>query len=80
MLAIVLTALIGIADWRVAIGVSAGLFIAVDILILLLVRDKPECVGLTPFGEGHDIKNKQRVEHDHWLGFSEREIKRKASF
>ena len=80
VLAIVLTALIGIADWRVAIGVSAGLFIAVDILILLLVRDKPECVGLTPFGEGHDIKNKQRVEHDHWLGFSEREIKRKASF
>lgn len=80
VLSILLTALIGSHSWRVAFIVSAACLLLVGVLVILLVRDRPEEKGLKPYGEGHDIRHKQRSADDHWHGYTSKELKKKASF
>lgn len=79
-LSILLTAIIGAHSWRMAFIFSAACLLLVGVLMILLVRDRPEEKGLKPYGEGHDIRHKRRTDDDHWHGYSTRELKKKASF
>ena len=80
VLSIALTALMGAYSWRVSFGFSAACMMVVGLLIVLLVKDRPEDMGLKPYGEGHDIRHKQRTEDDHWHGYSFSQLKKKTSF
>lgn len=80
VLSIALTALMGAYNWRVAFGFSATCILAVGLLIMILVKDRPESMGLVPYGEGHDIRHKKRTVDDHWHGYTFAQLKKKPSF
>ena len=70
------------SNWRWAHVLSAGLLVAVMLLILLLQRDTPERIGLKPYGEGQlytkDAIKKQQ--HKNWPGISVEETKRNPAY
>ncbi len=67
-------------SWRAAYLTVAILYVLLALLIALLVRDKPQQMGLKPYGEGHMPKNTKRDSDDHWEGFSMAELKKKPMF
>jgi len=67
-------------SWRAAYMTVAILYIILGLLIALLVRDRPQQMGLKPYGEGHMPKNTKRDSDDHWEGFSMAELKKKPMF
>ena len=75
LLTVVLTALIQKYDWRVANMVTAAVM-ALITLSYLLLRNRPEEMGLRPFGFGEQPKNRKKArQEDHsWAGFSLQEL------
>lgn len=81
LMTVVLTNLIEAADWRVANLAAAGITAAVAVLYLFL-KDRPEQMGLRPFGFGTATVQTQKAPkgtHD-WPGYSFRELLRHPSF
>lgn len=74
-----LSGVIGSSGWRTAYLVSALLLAAAGVLVLLLLRSRPENMGLMPYGFGHQPKKKKRRD-DHWEGFSTAQLRRRPSF
>ena len=81
LLTVILTALIENYGWRTANMVTA-VIMAVITLSYLLLRDRPEEMGLRPFGFGEQPKNrkKARQEDNSWAGFSFQELLRHPLF
>lgn len=75
LLTVVLTELIEQYSWRTANMVTA-VVMGLIALSYLLLRDRPEEMGLRPFGYGELPKKKKRVrQEDHdWAGFSFQEL------
>ena len=75
LLTVVLTALIQNYGWRTA-NMVAAVIMGVIALSYLLLRDRPEEMGLQPFGFGQQPKNKKKArQEDHsWAGFSFQEL------
>lgn len=69
-------------DWRWAHVVSAGLLIAVMLLMLVLLRDRPEMIGLKPYGD--DLEHAKELRHKRkdrtWPGISVEETRRHPAF
>lgn len=68
------------AGWRSAYVVVAVMMLGVALMIALLVRNKPEDMGLRPYGEGYAPKNTKKDSKDHWEGYSFAELKKKPVF
>ena len=75
LLTVILAALIEDYNWRTANMVMAAVM-AVITLSYLLLRNRPEEMGLRPFGFGEQPKNKKKArQEDHsWAGFSFQEL------
>lgn len=81
LMTIILTALIEKYSWRTA-NLAAALMIALVATSYLLLKNKPEEMGLKPFGYGEISQNKKKArQEDHsWPGFSFRELLRHPLF
>lgn len=68
-------------SWRAASFTTAGFFLLL-LILYLLVRDKPEDMGLEPYGEREapQKKKKQHPSHENWHGRSTKELFRKPEF
>lgn len=67
--------------WRAARLVSAACLFGAAIILLLLLRNKPENMALRPIGDGYVPKKKEhRRQDDHWEGYSMQEMLRKPTF
>ena len=69
-------------DWRWAHVVSAGLLLAVMLLVALIQRDSPEQVGLKPYGEGslYSKESLKKQQRKNWSGISVEETKRHPAY
>ncbi len=77
-----LTAIMEALNWRWAHAISAAMLVALMLLMLLLLRDVPDQIGLKPYGEGqHDVKGhiKRRITKS-WPGISVAETKRHPAY
>ena len=81
LLTVILAALIEDYNWRTANMVMA-VVMAVITLSYLLLRNRPEEMGLRPYGFGEQPKNKKKArQEDHsWPGFSFQELLRHPLF
>ena len=81
IMSMTLTELILATNWRQTYILSA-FFITVLALLYLLLRDRPEQMGLRPYGEDTPFKKKQSADgaHTEWAGHSFREILREPQF
>lgn len=64
------------ARWRLAYRVTAVLFVLTGILVVSLIREKPEDKGLKPLGSGSIVKKK----NGDWEGYAIAEVLRKPYF
>lgn len=71
LLTIVLNGIIENSSWQAASVAVAIMLTGVAILYFLL-HDKPEHMGLTPYGDGPDLSQVKKApkEHSHWEGLS----------
>ena len=79
VLCLLLSGIIEKAGWKNAYLTAAVLMGIVALLILLLVRDRPEEKGLKPFGEGQRIVKKKEG-NDHWIGYTFQQMRRAPAF
>jgi len=81
LMTVVLAALIRDHGWRYANAVTA-VVVALIAVSYLLLKDKPEQMGLKPFGYGSapEKKKKARREDHEWAGFSFKEQLRRPLF
>lgn len=64
--------------WRRAYLTVAALMLAAGLVVLLLMRDTPECMGLQPLGTGQAAQKKQRGRE--WVGMEAREVLHRPYF
>ena len=77
----ILSGTIATSGWRTSYVVASLIVLATGVLVLLLVRSRPEDMGLTPYGADYTPKKKtHRNEDDHWLGYTMQELLRKPIF
>lgn len=71
LLTVLLTAVMEKDGWQMAALTTAALLVAVAVLYLLL-HDKPESIGLMPYGDAQDLSGSKKVskEHSQWEGFT----------
>lgn len=69
-------------DWRWAHIVSAGLLVITMLLMLLLLRDVPEQLGLKPYGDDltHAKEHRHKRKDKLWPGISAQETQRHPAF
>lgn len=81
LLATTLTEVTTAYDWRIAQFVTAGIFIVVGLLFLIL-RDEPSEMGLKPYGEGQISSKKQTADpsHTEWAGHTFKELLKTPQF
>lgn len=81
LMTVLLTAVIGKKDWRAANLVAAALVGGVA-LLYLLIKDRPEHIGLRPYGFGTVVKSKKKVNNGnaHWPGFPLKEQLKRPGF
>lgn len=77
----ILSGTIATSGWRTSYVVASLIVFAIAVLVLLLVRSRPEDMGLTPYGADYTPKKKtHRNKDDHWLGYTMQELLRKPIF
>ena len=81
LLTILLNRIIEGHSWQMAALTVAGLLTIVAALYLLL-HDKPESIGLQPYGSGQDLANTRKApsEHSQWEGLTLSQWLRKPAF
>lgn len=69
-------------DWRWAHIASAGLLVITMLLMLLLLRDMPEQIGLKPYGDDltHAKEHRHKRKEKLWPGISVQETQRHPAF
>ena len=81
IICILLSGIIQRSGWRTAYFVSSAIVAGTLILVLLLVRGRPEQMDLSPYGMGYIPKKKKKVDaDDHWPGFTMAELKKQPIF
>ena len=81
ILSVILSAIIEDSGWRFSRLVSAVCMLCTVIIALLLLKEKPEDIGLDPFGKGTSPKKKvHHHEEAHWIGYTMQELLRKPTF
>ena len=63
--------------WRTAYLITAGLFVVVGLLAVLLIRNSPSDMGLAPLGQDKVAKKKRGAD---WVGFEMSEVTKKPYF
>ena len=77
---VLLTKIIVTSSWRTALFVSAGILV-VTAVVFLVVRDRPEQMGLEPYGRNDFRPGKsQKHAEDNWPGFSKKVLYRRPLF
>lgn len=79
LMCIILSGIIEKSGWKSAFSTAAILMGIVALLVLILVRDRPEDKGLKPFGEGQRMIQK-REHNDHWIGYTFQQMRRSPVF
>lgn len=70
-------------DWRMAYLFCAVLMVLAAVVVLLLAKNRPDQMGLRPFGEGLlPIRERHRagMSQDSWAGFTLSQLIRKPTF
>lgn len=80
VLSILQTAAMESGSFRNSLGLCAGMLFALAVLVVLLVRNRPESIGLVPLGEGERIKKRPKAEHVSYMGLSMKELWRQPAF
>lgn len=81
LMCILLTAVITGSGWSGAYWVGAILLAVTAVIMLLIVRDRPQDMGLKPYGQGEGLKKKKhRRADEHWIGYTEAQLKRTPVF
>lgn len=77
-----LTKIMQLLDWRWAHIISAILLTVTMVIMLLLVRDNPEKIGLKPYGDdlSHAKEHRHKRKEKTWPGISVQETKRHPAF
>ena len=76
-----LSGIIQRSGWRTAYFISAAIVVGTLLLVLLLVRSRPEQMGLAPYGMGYVPKKQKKVSvDDHWPGYTMSELKKEPIF
>lgn len=76
-----LSGIIQRSGWRTAYFISAAIVVGTLLLVLLLVRSRPEQMGLSPYGMGYVPKKQKKVSaDDHWPGYTMSELKKEPIF
>lgn len=65
-------------SWRLSFGIVAGLQFFLAFILFVLVRSKPQDIGLRPYGEGGAGPVKKR--NTNWKGFSPETLKKLPCF
>ena len=81
IICVLLSGILQRSGWRAAYFISAIIVAGTLALVLLLVRSRPEEMGLSPYGMGY-IPNKQKKvsADDHWPGYTMPELKKQPAF
>lgn len=79
---IFLTGIMERLDWRWAHFISAGLLIVTMLLMLVLLRDAPEKIGLKPYGDDltHAKGHREKRQEKNWPGISVQATRRHPAF
>ena len=81
LMCLILSGVIAGAGWKMAYLTGAILIGVMSVIILLTIRDRPGDMGLRPYGEGEALKKKkQRRADEHWIGYTEAQMKRSPVF
>ena len=78
LLGIVQSAAVERVSWRLSFGIVAGLQLLLALILFLLVRSKPQDMGLRPYGEG-EVDSKKKTGST-WEGFSMETLKKQPFF
>ena len=81
LMTMVLSGVVGTSGWRRAYLVS-GVFVVAILLLYLLIKDRPEQMGLRPFGFGTVLEHKQKAHKEtyDWPGLSMKEQWKNPAF
>lgn len=74
---VVLSSIVEASSWRTSFTVSAVLYIALGIIIAVFLLDRPENIGLAPYGEG-TVKNTK--DKKFFEGYTEKQLFKKLNF
>ena len=78
---VVLSKIIEINGWRFSRLVSGASVFVTIVLAVLLLREKPADIGLSPYAEGYIPKKKVHHHEDaHWAGYTTQQLLRKPTF
>lgn len=82
LFSIILTNVIEHGSWRHSYFLCAALTGIVALLLFLLARNRPEDMGLLPFGAtaGSHTAKARKASRDHWAGYDAKDVLRKPTF
>lgn len=80
VICIVLTGIMDGSGWEAAYLCCGILLLGLSVAIWLLIKDRPENMGLKPYGEGELHKVKEKKQSNFWEGYSLQELYRKPFF
>lgn len=77
VLCLVISGIIESRGWQGAFLCCAALYCVMAVLLFALVRNRPEDMGLAPYGEGQYHRAKPK---ESWMGFSWEQLLRRPAF
>ena len=80
IMSILQTAAMEAGSFRNSLYLGAGMVAGLAVLVLLLVRNRPEDMGLVPLGEGERIKKRPKAQQLEFLGLPMKELWRQPAF
>jgi len=80
IMSILQTAAMEAGSFRNSLYLGAGMMAGLAVLVLLLVRNRPEDMGLVPLGEGERIKKRPEAKKLGFLGLQMKELWRQPAF
>ena len=67
-------------SFRSSLYLAASIMLGVAVLMVLLVRNRPEDMGLAPLGEGERVKKRPKSDQVGFMGLSMKELWRQPAF
>lgn len=81
IICVLLSGILQKSGWRAAYFVSAIIVAGTLLLVLLLVRGRPQDMALDPYGMGYIPKKQKKANpDDHWPGYTMSELKKQPAF